>query len=237
MKNSGNIITQFSTIYPLLVGLYDGEFTVSDVRAAGTFGLGCSHGIDGETILLNGECFVSRYGKPIEKMNPGDRVPFAQVATCATFESKELNNINKAELEDILVDLAASRNMFIALRLTGKFESIKMRLPPTLTTPYKPFLELFENQFEETIENCEGTLLGFWAPKEFQGLTVAGLHVHFLSLSRDHCGHVLDFGLISGKLEYSICDQFAIRLPTSKSYLDADLSYQDADAHIKKLEG
>ncbi len=237
MKNSGNIITQFSTVYPLLVGLYDGEFTVEDLMAAGTFGLGCSHGIDGELILLNGECLVARNGQPMKKMAPSDRVPFAQVATCPSFDIKEVHDIDKTKLEDVLVSLAASKNMFIGLRLTGKFESIKLRRPPILSKPYKPLIEIIQHQEEETINNCEGTLLGFWAPKEFQGLTVAGLHVHFISVARDHGGHVLDFNLSAGKLEYAICDQFMIRVPTSKAYRDADLTYENMDAHIKEAEG
>ncbi|KEP72232.1 hypothetical protein HR12_48045 [Microbacterium sp. SUBG005] len=41
--------------------------------------------------------------------------------------------------------------------------------------------EVAAEQIETVSMSCAGSLVGFWMPRIYQGITVAGLHLHFLS--------------------------------------------------------
>ncbi|SQF40088.1 alpha-acetolactate decarboxylase [Streptococcus ferus] len=45
----------------------------------------------------------------------------------------------------------------------------------------KKFAEVATKQPEFTAENVKGTIVGFWTPEMFHGVSVAGYHLHFLS--------------------------------------------------------
>ncbi len=50
------------------------------------------------------------------------------------------------------------------------------------------------------LENVTGTIVGFWTPEIFHGVSVAGYHHHFIS--NDHTfGHVMDFVIKKGLLK------------------------------------
>jgi len=230
-------ITQFSTVNALFSGLYDGQFSVQDVVETGEFGLGCSHGIDGEVIVQGGECYVAKAGKPLAKMQHHDMLPFAQVATFHEQRTLALDNIDKEQLTHKLLALADTQNLFIGLKLKGAFKTVKVRRPPVVQKPYPPMMEALAKQEEEAIDQPSGTLIGFWAPKEYQGLTVAGLHVHFINDAQNGGGHVLDFELVEGQLSFELYDGFNLRLPTTTEFLQADLAYNNLDADIEKAEG
>ncbi len=48
------------------------------------------------------------------------------------------------------------------------------------------------NQVETVARDIGGTVVGFWTPAIYQGIAVAGLHLHFPSKDRSISGHVLD---------------------------------------------
>ena len=87
------------------------------------------------------------------------------------------------------------------------------------------------------IAGCTGTLVGFWAPEEYQGVTVAGLHIHFIDADRTRGGHVLDFRLKGGRLSYGAYTGLSVQLPATEAFLGADLAYRDIDARIHETEG
>ena len=51
---------------------------------------------------------------------------------------------------------------------------------------------------EYSRDNVAGTIVGFWTPEIFHGVSVAGYHLHFLSDDLTFGGHVMDF-VIQGR--------------------------------------
>jgi acetolactate decarboxylase len=231
-------VTQFSTINALLVGLYDGVFPVREVMKCGHIGLGCSDRVSGEVIVVDGECYLARGGEAIARMRSDEPVPFAEVADLEAADRIETGALDKERLTDRLLSLVRSRNLFIGVRLDGEFDAVTVRRPPPVPhKPYPPLVDLLAHQDEEHIAGCTGTLVGFWAPKEYQGVTVAGLHIHFIDADRKRGGHVLDFRLKGGRLSYGAYTGVSIQLPATQAFLGADLAYRDIDAHIHQSEG
>lgn len=231
-------MTQFSTMNALLVGLYDGFFSVADIQKAGNIGLGCTCGLAGELILEDDECHVAVAHQKLQQLKLIDRIPFAQVAQFepdASISIQQLNN--KEELTKHLLAIAQTNNLFIGFKLVGHFKSITLRQPPVgIKKPYPPMTEVFKNQTEEKLTDIKGTLIGFWSPKQYQGIAVAGLHVHFIDEAKQDGGHVLELELIEGKLQQQQYNDIEIKLPTQQEFLQADLEYENLDEDLKKAE-
>jgi acetolactate decarboxylase len=238
IQSDPKAITQFSTMQALLAGLYDGVFNLREVTGFGTIGLGCGHALEGEVILLNGKCYNALPDGKLVRMQPDDQVPFAEIAR---FDPDVRFSVDQAIGKDGLVKLITSRvrsaNLFIALRVVGQFDFVKIRRVRRQNKPYKPFIDAVAVQEEETIEACSGTLVGFWAPQVYQGVTVAGLHVHFIDSDKQRGGHVIDLAMKHGEVAMESFNHFDIRLPSSEGFRKADLENPDFDAHIRSAEG
>ena len=63
------------------------------------------------------------------------------------------------------------------------------------------FAEIAAHQPEYHAEHISGTIVGFWTPELFHGVSVAGYHLHFLSDDHQFSGHVMDFVMKNGEVE------------------------------------
>src|SRR4051794_28699081 len=59
-QREGAVLFQVSTLDALLQGIYNGSYTVGQLKQQGDFGLGAYQGIDGEMIVLNGHYYHMR---------------------------------------------------------------------------------------------------------------------------------------------------------------------------------
>ncbi len=91
-------------------------------------------------------------------------------------------------------------------------------------------------QIETVLTAAEGTLVGFWSPAIYQGITVAGLHVHFLAHDRSVGGHVLDVTIGRAELTLAAYARFDLRLPTDAHFLRTELTHGE-DHRIVAVEG
>ena len=62
----------------------------------------------------------------------------------------------------------------------GNFSHMHVRMIPK-STPDTKFAEVATHQPEYSRENVAGTIVGFWTPEIFHGVSVAGYHLHFIS--------------------------------------------------------
>jgi acetolactate decarboxylase len=86
------------------------------------------------------------------------------------------------------------------------------------------------------LTDVRGTLVGFWAPAIYQGITVAGLHVHFLADDRSVGGHVLDATVARARMRLTAYARFDLRLPTDEQFLRTELTHGE-DHRIVAVEG
>lgn len=116
------------------------------------------------------------------------------------------------------------------------FAWVRVRVTPRQQHPYRPLADVTHEQIETVLNDIEGTLVGFWAPAIYQGITVAGLHLHFIARDRSVGGHVLDLTVASAHLQLAAYARFDLRLPSDELFLRTELTH-DEDHRIVAVEG
>ncbi|MGA1837998.1 acetolactate decarboxylase [Herbiconiux sp. 11R-BC] len=234
------VITQFSTVDALVAGLFDGEFAVRQIAAAGTLGLGCGDHMDGEMVLVDGVFRLFHGDGRMTALEPDDALAFAEVADFTPETSAPLEAApSLAAIVDELHSRVHTANLFQALRFDGRFGSVSLREAKRQTKPYLPLAEAVRDQRENVVTDVTGTLIGFFAPRVFQGISVAGVHVHFVDETGLIGGHVLEVTDATGELAVESYAGVTVRLPTSPGYLAARLDELDSaasDAAIRHAE-
>lgn len=229
-------VTQFAVLDALLVGAYESGIAAGAVRALGDFGIGCCDHLGGEVIVLDGEVFECTVGAPPDLMTDEQILPFVDVCTP---EYGAPSGIRDADLEALTARVEAglaSRNLFHAVRIDGEFASVRVRVTPRQRHPFRPLADVTRGQIETVLEGVHGTVVGFWAPAIYQGITVAGLHMHFLAEDRSIGGHVLDLTVGEADLRLSAHARFDLRLPIDPVFLATELTHGE-DHRIVAVEG
>ncbi|MBF4462280.1 MULTISPECIES: acetolactate decarboxylase [unclassified Rathayibacter] len=232
------LITQFSIVDALLAGLFDGVVTRGEVDAHGDFGLGCGDHMDGELVILDGVHRLFRGDGSVGVLGPEEVIAFAEVARFAPDHVDAVADV--ASLDALLgaVHLRIpSRNVFVGIRLRGRIDQLTLRQPLAQVKPYQRLTDAMRDQHEVRLHAAEGTLVGFLGPQPFQGISVAGLHLHFVDSAGGVGGHVLAATGVSGELALEQYGGITVRLPESPDYLGADLDDPStADAAIRAVE-
>ncbi|GAA0992221.1 acetolactate decarboxylase [Subtercola frigoramans] len=235
----GVSITQFSVIHALMSGLYDGVFPASQVLSAGDFGLGCGHALNGELVFVDGQIFRCTSDGSVSRVDESERVPFAEVSVFAPTLSMPLGGsgpLDRAGFESLVGSLLPSRNLFYAIRVDGDFDRMLVREPIRQHHPFRPLIEVMRAQNESELGRTSGSLIGFWAPSIYQGISVAGFHLHYLDDGRSVGGHSLDYLIASGTLTMQAMSSLTVRLPHTPEFAGADFESIDDDLAIRRVE-
>jgi acetolactate decarboxylase len=224
-QDKGETVFQTSTLSALMEGVYEGNTTFAELKKQGDFGLGTLNGLDGEMVGFGGAFYqVTSDGKAHEI--PDDAVtPFAVVTFFEPDKTASIDGpLECRELKKYILSLLPSDNIFYAIKIDGRFESIKTRSVPKQSEPFPPLAEVVKKESVFELENAEGTIAGYWFPEYLSGVNAAGFHFHFLTADRKTGGHVLDCR--AGKVEIGIDynDDLQISLPKTENFLDADIS-------------
>jgi acetolactate decarboxylase len=186
-------VYQVSTISSLLAGGYDGDTTVGELLRHGNFGLGTFNGVDGEMMVLDGEAYRGTVDGQAHVVAASELTPFAVVVALDPQGSVSVATGQSLEQLEAALDALP----YSASRVSGHFRAITLRSEPKQQPPYRPLAEVMTaQQVVHTIEEVEGTLIGFRFPAAASSVNVAGWHFHFLSADKTRGGHVL--GLITG---------------------------------------
>lgn len=220
---------QVSTSNALVQGVFQGAVTVRDLKRNGDFGLGTFDGLDGELIMLEGVCHRATGGGVVTSPPDDARVPFAVVTHFQPDLSLTTGAGSLADLAVFLDNARPSENLFVGVRVDGRFERLSMRAACAAESG-ENLLEATAHQSEFTVVDIDGTLVGFWAPLYARAVNVPGYHFHFISKDRVLGGHLLD--MEAGPLEVGIHveSELHIAIPETEEFLAADLSgdYQEA---------
>ena len=233
---SDDAVTQFAVLDALLVGAYESGISVADARALGDFGIGCCDHLGGEVIILDGEAFECTVGEPPDPMHDAQILPFLDVCRFAAENAHDIAGADLTVFTEEVEGRLASRNLFHAVRVDGAFTTVRVRVTPRQAHPFRPLAEVTNGQIETVLSDIRGSLVGFWAPAIYQGITVAGLHMHFLAEDRSVGGHVLDVTVGRAKLRLAAYARFDLRLPTDDQFLRTELTHGE-DHRIVAVEG
>jgi acetolactate decarboxylase len=212
-----------SPVNALVQGILREEITLSHILKKGDFGLGTFNDLDGEMVLLDGIFYQLRSDGTALVASTNTQSPYACVTHFKpTHISEYSHSASFAKLQAYLHDLLLSQNLIYAMKITGRFSSLRARSVPKQEA-YRPLVEVAHDQVEFNFEHVSGTLVGFWTPDFMHSVTVPGFHLHFLTDNRLHGGHLLDCQIEQGRIELQPIDQLVLDLPHSIQYLNASL--------------
>jgi len=231
-------VFQSSTMSALLDGVYDGDLTIEELLRHGDFGLGTFNRLDGEMVVLDGECYHLRADGSATVADRSGLTPFAAVTHFTPSITITVDApTSRAHALALVDDAVDSPNLIYAIRVTGTFSSVHTRTVKAQTPPYPPLTDASDGQAEKAFDHVDGVLVGFRTPEFEQGISVAGYHLHFLDADRTSGGHVLDFTVDCGHIAISTASELHLRLPTSGAFLHAHLAGEDVSAQIHHAEG
>ncbi len=231
-----NTVTQVSTIDALLVGAYDGQMTLAELRHHGNFGLGTFHALDGEMIVLDGEIWQAKSDGTLHRPAPSETTPFAALINFEADQTTSLKGtLTDEALKEKIDELAPNQNLFLAVRADGNFPHMKVRIIPRQNKPYPPLIDAAKVQPVYEYTNITGTVVGFRCPAFVKGINVPSYHLHFISNDRKRGGHILDFTMDSAELSLDSCNRFNLILPDAEHFGSLDLT-QDRSHELEKVE-
>jgi acetolactate decarboxylase len=235
-----HVLFQASTIGALLEGAYDGDLSFAELAGHGDLGLGTLNRLDGEMIALDGRFYRADVDGGIHPVPPEARTPFAVVTRFApTVEERIEGELSHEELLARLDTLAPDedgRGVTCAVRLDGRFASVRARSVPAQSPPYRPLTEVVADQHVFELREVEGTMLGFRFPAYVEGIEVAGYHLHFIDSERRRGGHVLDSRTAGVLAQLDPSDDLHVELPPGIDLADPDLA-ASTHAAIGAVEG
>jgi acetolactate decarboxylase len=231
------VLYQVSTIDALMQGVFDGVEPVAELKKHGDFGIGTFDALDGEMIVLDGTVYQAKADGHIYTAADSQTTPFATV----TYFDRDLatttnSPMNLSVFSSTMATLLPNGNMVYAVKMHGTFPSMKVRAIPAQHKPYPTLTQASTNQSVYTYSDSTGTVVGFYMPVFFNGLNVAGYHLHFISDDRKTGGHILDLIVPANTtVEYDITPEFTMLLPTSGDFTGVNLS-QDLSGDLAKIE-
>lgn len=230
-------LTQVSTIEALLNGQYDGVVTLARLMELGDFGIGTFNALDGELIMDQGRAYQIPYdGRAVEPDPDKTITPFAVVTFFDVDRSLNLGpGLDYAAVVSGLESINPTANIFYAIRITGRFSTVRTRSVPKQERPYPLLKNVIRHQSIFNLKDVTGTMTGFYAPPFAKGLNVPGYHLHFITEDRTAGGHVLDFVVRNALVEIDDISEFSVLLPRSGEFYRMSLG-RDTESELKKVE-
>jgi acetolactate decarboxylase len=220
---------QISTSGALVAGVFDGEVSVASILDHGDFGIGTFADLDGEMVVLEGKVFQVKGDGRVLAAEPSARAPFAVVTHFSPTIAFTIADVaDLAALERVCDEHRDSGNIFYAVRIDGRFRSIRTR-SVNRAKPGARLADAARSQSEFTFDNIAGTLVGLWSPGFSSAFSVSGYHFHFLSEDRQHGGHLLSLSAEALEVRIEALTDFHLALPESATFLKADLSKNTAE--------
>ena len=119
---------QVSTSGALVAGVYEREVTVRKILEHGDFGLGTFANLDGEMVVLDGRVYQVQDPGRVSEASPDAGAPFAVVTRFDPSIDVSIDTIGSFEDLETRCDVfRRSGNIFYALRLEGRFQSVRAR--------------------------------------------------------------------------------------------------------------
>jgi len=229
-------IFQNAPINSLLAGSYTGTMSVHDLKKQGDFGLGTLNALDGELAALDGAFYQIKPDGKVIRLSDNATSPFATVTFFKA--DRDLASVGEISFKDLTVFLNAklgSPNLFYAIKVEGKFKTLKVRSAARQEKPYQVLTEAIKQQKVFELKDQEGTLVGFRCPPYAGGVNVPGYHFHFLSKDKTVGGHVLDLQAEDLRIQADEIRGFSMQLPTNDEFLKFRFE-ADPEKALAKIE-
>ena len=216
-------IYQISTLQALALGYTRPVVTVKELLEHGDIGLGTFEDVNGEMIVVDGQCFRATEDGTVWEAEPDMGVPFASVAKAdfsPGFEVRDIPDIEKMkELLTLKIEEDFGLNSMHIVRIDGAFNRVCARSESAYRSQHVDLKDILsQTQRDFMFENIAGTMVCIYYPDYMDGINAPGWHLHFLSEDQSKGGHVFDLELESGKVQLAKINNIEIQLPTEPAF-------------------
>ena len=235
-----NRMYQVSTLQALALGYSKTVIRVEELLREGDTGLGTFEDVNGEMIVMEGQCYRADQNGAVAAVSPETGVSFAAVAQLSgelRFPLGDMPDIEAIRTElTRKIDERFSLNSMHVVRIDGLFETVDARSEAPYRSHHITLKEvLSQTQKAFLYENIRGALVGVYFPDYMDGINMPGWHLHFLSEDRTKGGHVFDVSLREGTASVDKLTGIVIDLPKEAAFDTYSLK-QDLQAEIKSVE-
>ncbi len=233
-------IYQISTLQALALGYSRSVVTVEELLKHGDIGLGTFEDVNGEMIVVDGECYRATEDGTVRKAEPDMGVPFASVAKSGRHPDFEIEGITDIDrLKEVLtlkIEEDFGLNSMHIARIDGAFPRVCARSESAYRSHHVDLKDILaKTQRDFIFENTAGTLVCIYYPDYMDGINAPGWHVHFLSEDRTKGGHVFDLDISRGRIRITRINSIEIRLPSEPAFDTYSLK-EASGSDIKKVE-
>ena len=235
-----NKIYQVSTLQALALGYSRAVINVGELLQEGDTGLGTFEDVNGEMIVMEGQCFRADQNGDVTEVSPQTGVPFAAVARLCGEQQFPL--VNLPDITSVRTELTRKieerfgLNSMQVVRIDGVFEKVDARSEAPYRSHHVTLKEvLSRTQKAFLFENIRGSLVGVYFPDYMDGINMPGWHLHFLSGDRSKGGHVFDVSIREGVANVDKITNIFINLPGEVAF-DTYALKQDLQDEIKSVE-
>ena len=235
-----NRMYQVSTLQALALGYSRTVIRVEELLREGDTGLGTFEDVNGEMIVMEGQCYRADQDGTVTAVSPETGVPFAAVARLTgeqRFPLRDMPDIEavRTELTRKIEERFGLNSMHV-VRIDGLFAAVDARSEAPYRSHHITLKEvLSQTQKAFLFENIRGSLVGVYFPDYMDGINMPGWHLHFLSEDRTKGGHVFDLSLREGEARVDKLTGIVIDLPKEAAFDTYSLK-QDLQAEIKSVE-
>ena len=235
-----NKMYQVSTLQALALGYSRSVITAGELLQEGDTGLGTFEDVNGEMIVMDGNCYRADQDGNVTIVSPDMGVPFAAVAKFYGEQKFPLKNMpDIASIREELTKKIEERfglNSLHIVRIEGYFEKVDARSESPYRSQHVALKEVLnQNQKAFLLENMSGTLVGVYFPDYMDGINMPGWHLHFLSDDKLKGGHVFDVSVRDSVAKVDKITSIFIDLPKSPAFDTYSLA-QNLQAEIKSIE-
>ena len=233
-------IYQISTLQALALGYTRPVVTVKELLEHGDIGLGTFEDVNGEMIVVDGQCFRATEDGTVWEAEPDMGVPFASVAKAdfsPCFEVRDIPDIEKMkELLTLKIEEDFGLNSMHIVRIDGAFNRVCARSESAYRSQHVDLKDILsQTQRDFMFEDISGTIVCIYYPDYMDGINAPGWHLHFLSEDRLKGGHVFDLEMESGTIYLAKINNIEIQLPSEPAF--DTYSLKDASgSDIKQVE-
>jgi alpha-acetolactate decarboxylase len=240
-----NDIFQYSTVSALMGGLASSGPTASQLNGYGTHGIGTFTKMDGELLYLDGKAWQFTSDGRTRPAPEDVSLPFIQVTK---FVPEHTTTVSPNLKQEALIELftsagpeAGGKNSFVPFTIKGSFKTIHLRVAGPQLYDGQPLGEVAKNARQWSASEIKGTIFGIMSPEWSQGISVAGVHCHFVSDPDENGevkgGHVCDFEAEDRvEVSWAVTGRYHLGFPRGKEWEDLELATVDK-AGIKQAEG
>ena len=233
-------IYQISTLQALALGYSRAVVSVKELLEHGNIGLGTFENVDGEMIVVDGECYRATEDGTVLKADPDMGVPFASVAKAEAspgFEIADISDIDKLkEVLTLKIEEGFGLNSMHIARIDGVFPHVCARSESAYRSHHVDLKDILaKTQRDFIFEDTSGTLVCLYYPDYMDGINAPGWHIHFLSADHAKGGHVFDLEIASGQVQLAKINRVEIQLPSEPAFDTYSLKEASGE-DIKQVE-